>query len=596
MMRLLAFALFSLLCASALSAGVVIKQAYYRDTNSSLHLFVENKGAEPVTLQPPVVDGFDTASLKRDGSTAGPVLWYRSRPNPIPPGGTADVTITLAEPATKPIAVEVGAAGQSVKRMVQCIPEKLRFQAIRFSRDLRSIDIYTRWTDATALDSLKSIRMDGRNLAKNASPWPPKSFHGLAYVRIALDKPLVKGSFHTFEAASAAGLSTAYQIRAIPAEFLVGLYGSPGPESIIDWAAHGVNHYLSFRSLTPDVIDLLRASGLSCGAKYIPEPLVDRDTARVVQCDESAAARTLEEYAGKQGLLYHELVDEPDVADYYAGRRLGASGMELIGRADLCAANDPERYTFIQMDNTFRIRNFRVYGEAADVLATHRYSLGNSIRSEAGASTSTQLAFLDDLLETLGRFRAATEPSPFFMVPQFFDLGAGRQGRPPTIEEMRLQCFTMVAEGARGLIHYIHSGSGGGHEGGRRPELWDAMTAMHKELRLVGEFIQSGTPAPASWVTTGSPNIYARAVLGGDAITVILINRAHRSALDRFTCRPAYGVKVSVRIPPWIKASRLRVVPADRPGEILSTVSGSDLSFTLDELRDARCFILYPRD
>ena len=589
--------------ATAASAALVVKTAYYRDTNASLHLFVTNKGTQPITLLGPIVDGFNTATLGRDGLKAGSVLWYRCRPNPIPPGGIADLVITLAEPATKSVSVELRtASGDSIKKTIPCAPEQFRFQAIRFSRDLRCIDVYARWSDASSTDAIKTMRMDGRSVGRFDRPAASTGsacsgsacLDGIAYTRITLDKPLVRGSFHVFEAETESGLTTAYQVRAIPAEFLVGVYGSLSEDNIRDWAAHGCNHFLSFGAVPPDMLDALNANGMSVGAKYIPQHLVDRTKGAVVVCDEDAARPILRGFVGKPGLLYHHLVDEPDAADYFAGRRLGASSMELVARGELCAAVDPERYTFVQIDNTFRPRNYRVYGEAADVLATHRYSLGSELHGEAGSKTVTRLAFLEDLQDTMIRFREANEPKPFFMVTQFFDLGAGRQGRPPTIEEMRLQCYVMIAGGARGLIHYIHSGSGGGHEGGRTKPLWDAMTGMHAELKRVGEIAQSGTPAPEGWVKTGSPNMHASALLCGDRIAVILINRAHRSALDRFTAKPMRDVEVSMRVPPWIDASKLEVIPADGSRPLPSSLRGNELTFTVSEIKDAGCFLLCP--
>jgi hypothetical protein len=578
------------------SAQLQVTRAYYRAGNASLHLFVTNKGGQPVTLAPPIVNGFDTAALTRDGLQPGPILWYRCRPNPISPGGTADLTITLAEPAGKPAVVELRtAAGKPITATIPCVAEPLRFQAIRFGRDLRSVDLYARWSDASSTDALRTIRMDGRTVARNASPWPAPSCDGLAYTRITLDKPLARGSYHAFEVEAESGLSTAYQIRAIPAEFVIGVYGSASDDNIRDWAAHGCDHYLSFGAVPTDQLDMMRASGLSVGARYIPEPLVDRKAGEVLVCDEDRAQDILQSFAAKPNLLYHHLVDEPDVADYYVGRRLGASAMELIARGDLCQACDRERYTFVQLDNTFRPRNYRVYGEAADVLATHRYSLGSYLASEAGPKTAAKLPFYEDLRDTIARFREATEPKPFFMIPQFFDLGERREGRAPTIGEMRLQCYASIAGGARGLIHYIHSGSGGGHEGAKTPALWDAMTGMHAELKRVGEVVQTGTPAPDAWVKAGSANVRASALLCGDSMAIVLINLAHRSALDGFTARPAREVTVFVRVPPWLDASRLDAVAADGSTTTPLTRSGSELTFVADEIRDARCFLLRPR-
>jgi len=565
--------------------------AYYRAPNASLHLFLSNNGNAPVTVSPPVVNGFDTAGIESADPSAKPVLWYRCRPNPIPPGGLADLTIVLAEPTDKPASIEIAASdGGRLTRVIPCVPERMRFQAVRFHEDLRVVEVFVRCTG-----SLRAIRMDGRSVAGNCSPWPARSLDGLVYVRINLPKPVLANSFHIFEVETDDGLRTASQVRAIPAEFLIGVYGSPSEENIKDWAAHGCNHYLSFASVPPDLLDLMAASGLSVGARYIPQPLTDRNAGKVVPMNAEAALKALQSVAAKPNLLYHHLVDEPDVADYWVGKSLGASAMELAGRAEFWEEHDPGRYTFIQLDNTFRPRNYRVYGEAADVLATHRYSVGSYLRSEAGTEVYTRLPFFEDLLDTLARLREVTEPRPFFMVPQFFNVGPKRSGRPPTIEEMRLQCYAMVAEGASGVIHYIHSGSGGGAEGGRCKPLWDAMTALHAELKRVGEIASVGSPAPPSWAKSSTPNVRTSLLVCGDRMAVVLINKAHRTRLEGFIATPMRDVTVSVRIPPWMGTSRLEVVPADASTPIPAELVGDELRFTVDEVRDARCFLICPK-
>ena len=572
-------------------ADLACRDGYYRPQNASVHLFLVNEGKSPVTVSPPVVDGFHTATLTRDGLHVGSVLWYRCRPNPIPPGGTADVTIVLAEPAEKPVSVEILASdGTKITKQVSCAPQKLAFQAIRFGSDLRTIDLSVRADDPSRTWRVKSVRMDGRKVGSPSC----ESADGFAFARIRLQEPLVKGSFHVFEVETDAGMRATAQARAIEPEFLIGVYGSPTDDNIKDWAAHGCNHYLSFGSIPADLLDTFATSGISVGAKYIGGPLVDRAAGKVTVFDEAPAIKTVDDVRMKPNLLYHHLVDEPDVSDYYANRTLGASGMELMTRQAFFEKDDPQRFTFIQIDNTFRPRNYRVYGEAADVSATHRYSLGSYIHSEAGTEQYTKLQFLDDLLDTSAKFRSATEPRTFWMIPQFFNLGNGRSGRPPTIEEMRLQCYASVSEGASGLIHYIHSGSGGGGEGGRCKPLWDAMTDMHAELMRVGEVVSEGTPAPMNWVTSSSPNLYARLIVSGDRMAVVLINRAHRTSLESFVASPVRGAEISIHIPAWMKSS-LGVVPADGGSSVPAKVVDGRLRFTADEVRDARCFLICPK-
>lgn len=587
-----------LMSAVACSAGgLKVTTAYYRETNLSLHVVVANGGSAPVKLLPPVVNGYDTAGLANGLKQGDPVLWHACRPSAIPAGGRADLIITLAAPLTKAARVEIrDSSGASATADIPCAPERFRLQAVRFDRDLRTFHIYARWTDAKADDALKKILLDGRDVTKLSVSRHAQNTDGLAYIRIKLPAALTTNSYHVIEAQTEDGLRTGYGIRAIPAEFLIGIYGSPSEENIADWAAHGINHYLSFGAVSPGILQSLAAKGLTVGAKYIGEPVVDRTAGKVVRFDQTKAAASIAGVAASPNLLYHHLVDEPDAADYYAGHLLGASGMELATRAQFCEEQDPGRYTMVQLDNTFRPQNYRVYGESADVLGTHRYSLGSFINSEAGEKTVKRLAFLPDMQETLTAFRLANEPKPFFMITQFFNLGVGRSGRPPVVDEMRMQCYAMIAGGARGLIHYIHSGSGGGHEGGRTPELWDGMTGLHAELMRLSEVASVGTPAPVKWCRSDSPQLSSSLVLGGDRMAVILLNLAHRSALGQFTVLPVTGAHVTVVVPPWMNAHRYRIVPADGGKSTVVQVEDGAITFTVDRVGADAGYVIEPRN
>ena len=593
MLRLVCALLLIISACGSCPGALKVSQAYYRSTNASLHLFLANHGKEPITVLPPVVNGQDCASLGRDGRHVANVLWYRCRPNPVAPGEIADLTITLTVPTDKPATVDLSTlSGGKLRKTIRCTPEQIRFQAIRFSPDLRSVDLYVRSSKPL---SLRRIRLDGRDVGKLCKPWSAPTFNGLAYTRIRLSQPLVANSYHVFEVEADEGALTAYQIRAIPAEFLMGVYGSPSPDSIADWEKHGVNHYISFGGIAGDMLDIFRKYGISVGAKYIGALLVDRAAGKVSPYDEGAARTALKGVSDNPALLYHHLADEPDVFDHYVKRTLGGSAMELIARAEFYERNDPGRYTAVQIDNTFRPGNYRVYGESADVLATHRYSLGNYLRSEAGVATVKRLSLLEDMVETLDRFRATNEPKPFFMVTQFFNLGANRAGRPPTIGEMRLQGYLMIAGGARGLLHYIFSGSVGGGEGGRTPALWDAMRGLHEELMRVGKVAASGTPAPTSWVTCSSPNVLPSVLLSGDQMAVILTNLSHRSAVESFVAQPVKNSRIDLLVPPWMDASALEVVPVEGGTPLTVTRDRDRLHFTVDEVAVARCLLVRPR-
>ncbi len=568
------------------SAGALrVTECFYRPQNGAIHLLVKNEGSKPVSLLAPVVDGHDLAG-------DGYALWYRIRPDRIPGGGMAEVIITLEKPLERPASVSIATTeGDKLDCLARSEGQPIWLQSVSFSPDLRTIDIYTRWQSADQTASLRSVLLDGKDVSRFASPWPSASSRGLAWTRVSLPAPLPRGSFHTVEVIDSTGRSTGDQVRAIPAALRIGVYGGLDPAHIADYAAHGINHYIGFGAISPANLDELGKHGISASAKFVREPLADRAAGKVVSFDIAKAGEALTPVERKPAFIAHHLVDEPDVADYHGGRRPGITAPELLRRQRFVERTDPSRFTFVQIDNTFRPENYRIYGEVADISAAHRYSLGSYLSSEAGAKTARQVPFLEDLVQTLQRFRMATQPRPFEMVTQFFNLGPSRSGRAPTPEEMRLQCYAMISQGAKGVHHYIHSASGGGGEGGRDRRLWDSMTGLHAELSRIALLVATGTPAPAEWVTADSPQVMASALVCGERLLVVLINKNHRSALESFTCQPIGKTQIAIQLPPWIRGKDLHITtPGRRP------VGGRDdngvFRFVVDELQVAEAFVI----
>ncbi|HIE53183.1 MAG TPA: hypothetical protein EYP85_15635 [Armatimonadetes bacterium] len=563
-----------------------VLHATVRPRNDSVHLYLHNVSQQPVTIARVALNGEDVAAGMDKPLRERTVTWFRWRPNPIPPGEVADVTLKLRRPPGA--AVEVGLQpeeGEPFSVLVPVRPERLRLSHIAFSPDLRTVHLYARWlADTPAPPRLTLIALDG----KPQPIRPGQFFRGLAYVRLDLSEPLKRGSYHVFEVA-AGGARAAYQVRALPLYFPLGCYGNATPSHFRDYAEHGCNHYISFGYLTPEQFDWLHQYGLTGGSVTICQPLVDRETKQVVPFDPEAARASIEAVKDKPAFLYHHLVDEPDVQDYHAGG-LGATAQELVQRASFCEQVDPAHYTFVQIDNTYRTGNYYTYGEVADVCATHRYSLGRGTREETLDSKAVLGEVAQDIATATRLLKDAAEPRPIYMVTQFFNLGRGRKGRPPTGEEMRWQGYLLLAHGAKGVLHYIHSGSAGKGEGARTPELWAGLTALHGELQRVGRWAAQGENAPLAQARP--KEVAAYALLCGEAVLVILLNRQVRSTLETFLAPPVDGVQVTVALPPWKKAEKWQVVHLRDETFLPCSFGAGKVTFEVPQVKVAEAFLV----
>jgi len=235
------------------------------------------------------------------------------------------------------------------------------------------------------------------------------------------------------------------------------------------------------------------------------------------------------------------LMEEPDYRDYFRGG-LGSLAAEVLRRADLCAQYAPELPTFVQIDNTYRYDNYRVYGALPDICASNRYALG---QGDVAA----------EVREGCAALRVAAQPGPWYFITQFFRLGIegdDRRGRMPTAAEMQLQCYAALAEGAKGIVHYCHSGDVHGGEGALDKPLWDGMSRLHRVLCQLGDVLSDGDLT--DWAESDSSAVAAAAIARPPTdVVLVLLNRAARSSLEGLSVLPAEEVHVTVHLPPWLQ-------------------------------------------
>jgi hypothetical protein len=266
----------------------------------------------------------------------------------------------------------------------------------------------------------------------------------------------------------------------------------------------------------------------------------DRAKKAFVPLDVEATTKNVEAVKGNPGLGIYALYDEPDGKDYYSGQGVGAQARAYLAARRLLYALDPATPIYLQIDNTYRDKNYQVYSEIADYAASHIYNLGKPRASEGW-------------LGQMGSLRAATSPQPYLWVTDFYPLSVDRKftGRFPTAGEMQWQLLETLAGGAKGFVHYIHSGSSGGRGGaGSDKALWDAMTPLHQQIAAAGKVAARSTSV--EWASADTDKARAAALLSDPGnILVVVTNRTLQSTVKGFEVRPLKNVKISVKLPDW---------------------------------------------
>ena len=511
--------------------SIELYDAWYRTHTNTLHVYFRNNGTQNAYVHEVwAVKKVLRTAIK---PTSDPVVanWHRVLPTTVPPGKIGDLTVSLKR---KPLgSVEVGMSasdGSYLARIIAPQAPPLVFTDITFESDFSGANLYWAGMGDEKL-AISSVEMDGVDVTGRCELTPEPAEIG--FIRVPATEPFTRGEMVNFRIA-AEEASACYSVRVIQPYFVMGTYGNPYLE---DFAAHGLNHYLSFRSISRRGLDRLERLGMTGAGHYVGGGGYNKETGYNA-IPGGRAAMSLMAVRDHPALMYHYVLDEPDCHDYHAGG-LGRMARVMLSRDLFLRALDPVHPTMIQIDTTYRSGNYRVYSELTDIAMSHRYALGDDPWAQQ-ANTITEL-------------RLSSRPQPYYWIPHFFRIG---ESRFPTTEEMQIQLLDALGRGVKGLVHYIHSSMGRGTEGRFAPELWDSMTALHWQVRRVGDLAVRGTAAHIAKGDRTEVTTHAL-VCADEAVVIALINNTALSEKEQFTVEDQREVKVTVRVPHWLKPVKL---------------------------------------
>ena len=577
-------------------AKLEVHEAYYRpdaveyswelgdiQSAGSLHLYVKNVSDEPVTIQEVRLFGSTVRRLVAQPlpMTNRKIYWFRIVPNPVGPGEVANILIRLArEPEERVVAVTVETeAGQSLEVPIALRRPEISLSYVTFSEDFRTVYAYVR-RDAQesrptgALDApqegkrprfaISRVMLDGKEVTDQCFVPDPGFFRGLALVKIALEKPVERGSVHTLKVEAGNLASTAYQVRATKPLFAIGSYWVPPAEE-------GYNLALSFAQAPKEYLDILAERGLLGGGDYFPahgQTEWDRESL-------GAYLKSLNDHPALH-LVY--LDDEPDCRDFeYAGERrteLGYTAMSMVRKMEFLREVCPKHPTFIAIDNTWRPANYFVYGELADIMAPHWY--GSEIRHCAGQSAQV---------------KRAVEPRPAYYTPWL-----DSRKRPQTADDMRLRAYYPISEGMKGLIYYSWKFAAT-MTPDKGVELRAAMTEMHKELQAVGPLLIKGELLPIA--SSNRSDLKLSAFLCGDEAVVLMVINENRDDFRYSDTNldgegkskgklrqvlPTKDVRIDLALPDWFSPAEVTEAIGGKTEPVLHTVSSPGLSLHFPEV------------
>lgn len=534
-----------------------------------VRLWLKNTGQQPLTALSLKLGGEEYPTGRQIAGRD--VVWWRLRPDPLPPGQVGQVEIRLRKPPATATQAEIAFDRTTLTVAIPHEPQNLRIERAAFTAAGEMV----LWCSvAPGFESPPELWVDGVRAAGDAvrffGPW-----HGVLGVLYRPQAPLEYGSFHSAVLQAADQVLDGIVIRARDDFYPLGTYGYVTPK---EYAVNGLNLYVSFGLLGRGALDSLAAYGLF-GVTPMAGGGFDR--------------RPHQETLGHPAIWAYYLHDEPDCADYSVGQvphevRIGTSGMEMCARERNAYTADPRKLTYLTVDQTYKPANFFVYGPIADVCAVDHYPPPGKQK---------------EIISTLEATRAGCGPqmlvfifSAWWPEPKQPKEGQPR-GRMWYADEERLNIAWAVAGGAQGLVCYIHCTEPAGdsifHGAGEFPDVWHAIGQMYRQVGLVSPVLACAWPLDGA--VAAPDGIFARALVGPNAAVIVAINDAGCQSTDEdFTCRPAKDVKLTAQLPPWLSGARAALVGEGSFEPLVAEPSEGKIELTVPELATARLILLAP--
>lgn len=564
--------------------------------------FVLNRGAEAVRMSGVLLDGIDLARhivpdhIDRAGISAasyrlnkaertppevaarldalGEPLWYEVRPNPVPPGGVAEVTVRLRRlPSRRALTVGVAtAAGEEQKRVASLdAAPRLRIASFSFDRSISRMSLYIRREDGKDF-RLKSVLLDGKPAALKPDAWLD-SHNAILPVEVTLPARWDHGSFHYVAVTAEDGSIARSVVRARDDFFALGMWGYRHDGNSPEERARGVSTVFAENLFNTH----MRMAGEQSGYLVSEEgiAMLDRLGMRVMSSDPNPAD------IRNPSLFSRFLYDEPDAHDYGvedlpADKRLGALGQGIVERQQKWTSTDQRSLCLLNIDNTYKVENWLTYGRLADINCLDPYYMGEIQlaynKHPARLPQYTQPMYVWGAAE-IARWTSEPRPTHVILCCTSYRSQDG-PFRFPTPEENRMQFYLALGAGAKGISYWWFTPYdecyGVGADVSEAKALLRNMAELNAEARAVLPLLARSCPGAVSG-TMVDPYaavrpfwLMSRTLLcGTDTAIVMLINREVLSDRVGTVYKPIPKAPITLSLPKWLKpAAAFRVGPA----------------------------------
>lgn len=591
--------------------GISVPPELYEVVGCSVHVFVRNTGAAPVTISDVELAGesltaciaFDDQRVDRKPASiyfanltepqmqtllaAGEPVWWKTDPAVIEPGGAGQVMIRLRNiPQTPTVAVNVVHSGGTTSATVPVQSDQSRLVGVNFSADLGTVYLYSRHWQAGMAPV--AIVLDGQDVTANASIACDPSLQ-LAPTVLQLSQNLVRGSYHVFQVVYSDGQVASAGLRAWNDEFAYGMWGAaPGSDGDYELA----------RDYIEDVSDhLINIQMVTLGSQAVKSYL---KTAEGRAFAASHDLRFVVDAPGKWGVTDPFLFfihDEPDAGDYRitglpADKMIGSLAQWCVGHAEEQRATDPRQLAMLNLDMTYKPQNWYIYGQVPDVMAVDPYyqarlktALWSNPEMLPYYTKATYVYAVSQTAET------TCQPNPLHVILygcSYVDSTTGQTFpfAPPACK--RIEAYYALAGGAKGLSYWWYiqvppfRGIGAAYWQGDADAmaLWDEMGLIGAEARTVGPVLKKSCPAEIP--VQPSAGLWVRSLVAGmDTLVLLAVNDEYANSEQGIAYTPLADASMTVDLPSWMSSPTAFEVNALGIRDVQTQLVGDQLEIDL---------------
>ena len=555
----------------------------YFKPSATIHLFVHNTGESPDRISELLFQGEAMAEACTRPDFAGPVIWYRTNPEVIAPGGMAMVYMRLREKPTGPISVGIAAAsgGHLNAELTEDNFEQLRLAYVGFSREIDKAYVYVENYSGRSLE-VKGIEIDGRDATSAATIINPAFAGGPALLEVSLNQPFAYGSYHCVKVTTRQGSFAMHQVRARDDFYPLAII--PGTTPLSEYHAKCFNTLYSMGGSHPD-----EPGWWSPDSEY--ERLGFRVTRPAYTEPPVKAGATV-----PPGRIRYTNIDEPDAHESSTLPYMQRCGVNIMARVEPVMSMqrrlDPSHETTVIVDRTYTPMNWFIYGEVPDVLINDCYTPTRFMGFDLMVSAHT----IETLVPAVG-------PRPVEMM-LWGGMNTGfPTRRSATPEENDMSVHFVVGGGAKGLHYFLDWNSyptvfeGGYFIGAPRTNmLWKRMGRLNAELMRLGSLLAIGHPYNIA--ASDHPQLWTRSLLcGQNTFVIVLVNRQHtlhnNDTYTRFQhVFPVDKATVTVDLPAWFSARIAVEVRWDAVTPVQLAGSGSRRILTVENLLTSKVIVV----